>query len=118
MTLTLVTIFAVLALRAIERREEVRRIPLMINISYNLVAAIQDFRLERGDVTRALSTSGIPGPAVLAGIVRLRTQSAESLDSALSKLAADDSNRLQPRIADIRTSRDAFVVLRREVDQA
>src|SRR5258708_6770445 len=118
MTLTLVTIFAVLALRAIERRVEDSRIPLEINIYYDLFAAMQDLRRERGVVIRALSTSGIPDPAVLAGIVRLRTQSAESLDSALSKLAADDSNRLQPRIADIRTSRDAFVVLRREVDQA
>ena len=118
MTLTLVTIFAVLALHSVERREEVRRIPLVIDISYDLFAAIQDLRLERGDVNRALSTPGIPDPAVLAGIAKLRTQSAKSLDSAFTKLTAVDSNGLQPRIADIRANRDAFVQLRRDIDQA
>jgi signal transduction histidine kinase len=118
MTLTLVTIFAVLALRAVERREEVRRIPLVIDISYDLFAAIQDFRLERGDVNRALSTPGIPDPAVIAGIATLRNHSAKSLDSALAKLTAMDSNGLQSKIADIRTRREDFISLRREVDQA
>ena len=118
MTLTLVTIFAVLALHAIERREEVRRIPLVIDISYDLFAAIQDFRLERGDVNRALSTLAIPDPAVLTGIAKLRIQSAKSLDSAFSRLTAVYSIGLQPRIDDIRASRDAFIALRREVDQA
>ena len=57
MTLALVTIFALHALQAIERREVVRRIPVIVDISYDLFAAIQDFRLERGAVNRALAES-------------------------------------------------------------
>ena len=58
MTLALVTIFAILALEAFERREEVRRIPIIVDISYDLFAAIQDFRLERGAVNRATANAG------------------------------------------------------------
>ena len=70
MTPALVTIFAVVALRAVERREEVRRIPIIIDISYNLFAAIQDFRLERGDVNRALSAPGRPSAEVQDWLVK------------------------------------------------
>ncbi len=58
MTLALVTIFAILAEQALERREEVRRIPIIVDISYDLFAAIQDFRLERGAVNRAIADAG------------------------------------------------------------
>ena len=118
MTLALVLVFAVLALRAVERREEVRRIPLLIDISYDLFAAIQNLRLERGDVNRALAAPGIPDLAVQSGIVKIRTQSSISLDSALSKLAAMEVAGIEPRIEEIRVSRDDFLSLRRDVDAA
>lgn len=40
MTLVLVTIFAIYAMHALERREQARRIPLIVNISYDLFEAI------------------------------------------------------------------------------
>ena len=54
-TLALVSIFAIYAKYAVDRREEVRRIPLIVDVSYDLVASIQDFRLERGAVNRVLA---------------------------------------------------------------
>jgi len=87
MTLVLATIFAIYATNALERRDAVKRIPVIVDISYDLFAAIQDFRLERGAVNRALAAPDAAGPEVWSEIRSLRTQSAKSLDSALTKLS-------------------------------
>ena len=115
MTLALVTIFAVYGVHALERREEARRIPLIVNVSYDLFEAIQDFRLERGAVNRVLGEVAV-GDAQNE-IVKLRALSSKSLDSALTKLAAIDVPGLEPAIGLIKQRRDEFVELRREMDQ-
>ena len=117
MTLALVTIFAILAVQAFERREEVRRIPIIVDISYDLFAAIQDFRLERGAVNRATANAGDAG-TVQTEIMALRESSAKSLDSALAKLSSFTVEGVEPTIKEIEAGRQAFVTLRGAVDEA
>jgi signal transduction histidine kinase len=118
MTLALVVMFAVLALHAAERREEVRQVPLMIDISNDLFAAIQNFRLERGEVNRALASPGIPDLEVQSQIVEWRSESGKSLESALLKLAVMDADGIPLKIEEIRADRDALLSVRRDVDRA
>jgi signal transduction histidine kinase len=118
MTLVLVGIFALYAVHALERREEVRRIPPIVDVSYDLFAAIQDLRLERGAMNRALDAPEIAAAEVQAEIAKLRVQSAKSLDSALSKLAALEVEGIVKEIQEIGTSRDAFADLRPDGDLA
>jgi signal transduction histidine kinase len=118
MTLALVTIFAILAIEAFNRREEVRRIPIIVDISYDLFGAIQDFRLERGAVHRAIAMTGDGRSAAQAEIATLRESSAKSLDTALAKLGSFRVAGVEPSIEEIGASRQAFVALRAAVDQA
>jgi signal transduction histidine kinase len=117
MTLVLATIFAIYATNALERRDAVKRIPVIVDISYDLFAAIQDFRLERGAVNRALAAPDAAGPEVWSEIRSLRTQSAKSLDSALTKLSGIMTDGIDTAIEKIRKNRDAFGELRNEVDR-
>ena len=117
MTLVLVANFAMYAVHAMERREEVRRIPPIVDISYDLFAAIQDIRLERGAVNRAFTAPGAADGDVQSEIVKLRAQSGKSLDSALRKLAALKAEGIEKEIEEIEKSRDSFVDLRRDADQ-
>jgi signal transduction histidine kinase len=118
MTLGLVTIFAILAIEAFDRREEVRRIPIIVDISNDLFAAIQDFRLERGAVNRASAEVGVLRAAAEAEINALRDSSARSLDAALTKLASVKVDGTERVIAEIWARREEFVALRVPVDQA
>jgi signal transduction histidine kinase len=118
MTLALVTIFAILALHALERREEVRRIPIIVDISYDLFAAIQDFRLERGAVNRAVALAGNARSTAQAEVAALRESSAKSLDTALAKLSRFKVERVDATIEEIESSRQAFVALRAGADEA
>jgi signal transduction histidine kinase len=115
MTLVLVAIFALYGVRALERRDDARRIPLIVNVSYDLFAAIQDIRLERGAVNRVLGD--VAERDSLDEVVRLRAQSGKSLDSALTKLATIGVPGLEPAIQDIKQRRNEFAELRREIDQ-
>ena len=117
MTVMLVTIFAIFALQAIERREQARRTPVAIDISYDLFAAIQNVRLERGAVNRALGAPGIAGSDVQNELATLRAASARSLDSAFKKLETFKANGIEEQIEEIERSRDAFMTVRPEVDQ-
>jgi len=118
MTLALAIIFAIYAIHAIERREEVRRIPIIVDISYDLFAAVQNFRLERGAVNRALAAPEPAASGVQNDIAVLREQSGTSLDSALTQLAPFMAGAIESNIAEIGRSRTAFAQLQREVDQA
>ena len=118
MTLVLVAIFAIYAVHALERRAEARRIPFIVNISYDLFAAIQDFRLERGAVNRAVAGVGGTDSDAPAEIAKLRAQSGRSLDSALVKLAGLHMDGIAPQIAEIQRSRQDFVALRAAIDAA
>ncbi len=116
MTLALVTIFAVYALNALSRTQEARRIPLIVNVSYDLFEAIQDIRLERGAANRALSA--FPDPDVQNEIATLRMRSGKSLDSALAKLDAINVSGIADDVERVRESRQAFSVLRPQIDYA
>ena len=118
MTLVLATIFAVYAMHAVQRREEVRRIPVIVNISYDLFAAIQDVRLERGAVNRAMQVPEAAGADAQAEILDLRKSSGASLDSALSKLKAIMADGIEANIEEIRKARDEFSAIRVEADRA
>jgi signal transduction histidine kinase len=118
MTLALVTIFAILALQAFERREEVRRIPIIVDISYDLFAAILDFRLERGVVNRAIANAGNARSTAQAEIAVLRESSAKSLDTALAKLSSFKLEGVGPTIEEIESSRQVFIALRAAADEA
>ena len=117
MTVVLVANFALNALRAMERREDVSRIPPIVDVSYDLFASIQDLRLERGAVNRALAAFAADEANAQSEIARLRDQSGKSLDSALSKLAVLKTAGIDKELREIRESRDAFVELRREADR-
>ncbi|HXJ00314.1 MAG TPA: ATP-binding protein [Micropepsaceae bacterium] len=118
MTLVLVAIFAIYGARALERRDDARRIPAIVNISYDLFSAIQDFRLERGAANRALADFEVPGRDEKDEITKLRTQSGKSLDAALTKLQAVKVAGIEPELENIRKSRIAFVTLRTDIDHA
>jgi len=118
MTLALVTLFALLALQAFERREVVRRIPVIVDISYDLFAALQDFRLERGFVNRALAAPGIADSDTQKQIATVHTRAGTALDSALAKLGAFHIEGIDPDIEKISRSREIVTTLRQDVDQA
>jgi len=119
MTLALATIFAIYATHAIEQREDARRIPVIVDVSYDLLSAIQNFRLERGLVIRALSTSSeSAGSDLESQIVAARARSAKALDAGLIKLARFTAGKIAPEIEEIGKSRDAFVALQRDADEA
>jgi len=118
MTLVVVANFAIYALHAMERREDVRRVPSIIDVSYDLFASIQDLRLERGAVNRAVAVPDAAEPTVLSDIVRLRAQSGKSLDTALAKLVVLKPQGIGPELEEIKKSRELFALLRRDVDKA
>jgi signal transduction histidine kinase len=115
MTIALTVVFATYAFQARERREEVRRVPFLVNVSYDLFAAIQDLRLERGGVNRALAAPNLY-PDLKADIAKERALSGRALASGLEKLS--NLSGYTADIALIKTNRDSFDALRREVDQA
>ena len=81
-TLTLITTVSLLvvlgfqASSALAVRAVAQQIPLFVDASNDLFSAIQDIRLERGNVNRALSASQAATSATLENITHLRTQSA------------------------------------------
>jgi signal transduction histidine kinase len=115
MTLVLVIVFALYAMQARERREEVRKVPFYINVSYDLFAAVQDIRLERGTVNRALAAADLANQATQAEIAAERERSRGALDSGLKKLAGLEA--LGGKIAAIQRARAAFDESRAEVDK-
>jgi len=118
MTLALVTIFAVYAMQALQSRETARRVPLIIDASYDLFAAVQNLRMERGTVNTAFATPERVDSDTQNTIADLRVQSGKSLDSALGKVATLDVPAIPPTIDEIRRSREALAKARHDIDQA
>jgi hypothetical protein len=79
MTLVLVSICAVYAMGALESREEARRVPILVDVSSDLFTAIQNFRLERGNVNTALRTSTAIDTDSQSEIAKVRVGSAKAL---------------------------------------
>jgi signal transduction histidine kinase len=114
MTVTLVIIFAIYAMRALANEREAQRIPTIVDISNDLFTAIQGFRLERGAVTHALDIAAPGDNSDAAEIATQRATADKALGSALAKLAAIKMNGAQPILNDINENRTRLVVLRRE----
>jgi hypothetical protein len=93
MTLALVAVLAVYALDALKSQERARRVPAIIDISNDLFVAVQNFRLERGNVYTSLATPGIVAPMTQSAIMAERQRSRSALDSALVQLRPDAKGR-------------------------
>jgi signal transduction histidine kinase len=118
MTLVLVSICAVYAMGALESREQARRVPILVDISSDLFTAIQNFRLERGNVNTALRVSTAIDIDSQNEIAKLRIGSAKALDSALTKLISLKVDDAGPAIEAIGERRNALAQQRHEVDAA
>ena len=118
MTLMLVGIFAIYATRALERREQAGRVPSIVDVSYDLFAAVQALRIERGSVNAALAVTSLIDPDLKTEIITSRVQSEQSLDSAFVKLLGISARATAPAIEELRESHIAVAELRRKIDAA
>jgi signal transduction histidine kinase len=118
MTLALVAIFAVYAVQALQTRDTARRVPLIIDASYDLFGAVQTLRMERGTINTAFATPEPVDSDTQNTVADLRVQSAKSLDSALGKFGTLGVQEIAPVIEEIRQSRAALAEARQQIDQA
>jgi signal transduction histidine kinase len=118
MTFVLVTLFAVESFQALERREQARRVPSIVDLSSDLFVAIQDLRVERGMVNTSLATQDVASPDTRDQFARLRARSGAELDSALVKLDALPLKDTEPLIEQIRSGRVHLAELREAADAA
>jgi signal transduction histidine kinase len=118
MTLTLAIIFAVHAITALESEQHARRVPVIVGISKDLFAAVQNLRVERGQVNTSLATQDVIDPDTQNEIARLRVQSGKALDSALARLANVGVAETGQTVGEIRQYRDALAGLRHDIDVA
>jgi signal transduction histidine kinase len=118
MTLVLVAIFAGYAVRALESQEQARRVPILVDISNDLFAAIQNVRVERSAIHDSLVTPEAIDVAMQKEIGDTRARSAKALDSALAKMDAIALSKIGPAIGEIRESRNALTLLRGRIDPA
>ena len=118
MTLMLVGIFAIYATRALERREQAGRVPSIVDVSYDLFAAVQALRIERGSVNAALAMTSLVDPDLKTEIIKSRVESGRSLDSAFVKLLGISVKTTAPAIGELRESQIAVAELRRKIDAA
>ena len=88
MTLALVTVFAIYAMHALQSRESARRVPLMVDVSFDLFAGVQALRTERGTVNTALATADAADADLKSDIAEIRVRSSKALASARRKLEA------------------------------
>jgi signal transduction histidine kinase len=118
MTLALVAVLAVYADGARESQEQARRVPVIIDISNDLYAAVQNVRTERGNIYTSLAAPGPISAETQNEIAGLRVRSAKAMDSVLAKFASIGAQDAGPAVEDIRRERRAFEALRIEVDAA
>ena len=118
MTMTLVIIFALYAVRSLESERGARRIPIIVDISNDLFGAAQSFRLERGVVTRALDIVGQADETDRREAMMQRALADSALNSALAKLPAATITGTGAKLKEISESRNLQGALRRETDVA
>jgi signal transduction histidine kinase len=118
MTLALVAVFAVDALSALRSQEQARRVPVIIDISNDLYAALQNLRGERGAIYTALTAPDAISADTQRQIAALRARSTNALDSVLVKLRTVGPKDVASEIEAIRDERSAFAKLRYDVDTA
>ena len=115
LTVALVIIFALYAMRALGNEREAERLPAIVDISNDLFAAVQAFRLERGTVTHALDIVGHLDSTDATEIADERAKADKALDSALAKLPPIGLSGSQPLLREISESRNLYVALRGEI---
>ena len=118
MTLALVTILALYAGSARESQEQARRVPVIIDISTDLYAAIQNIRTERGNIYTSLAAPEPIGSETQNDIAAMRIRSEEALDSMLAEFASIGARDTAPAIDELSRERGTFAALRVEVDSA
>ncbi len=118
MTLVLVIIFAIDAVRAFESREQARRVPQIVDISTDLFTAVLNFRVERGTVNTGLATPDIDGRAEQSELAATRVRSAAALRSGLEKLRTIPMARVEGALERIEEARRALDEQRPLVDAA
>src|SRR6266699_508343 len=106
LTATLVIIFTIYAMRSLDKEREAQRIPVIVDISNDLFAAMQAFRLERGAITHALDIAAPGDNSDAADILAQRAKAEKALDSAFAKLAAIRLSRSQAFINQINENRN------------
>ncbi len=105
-------------MHALNAFREARRIPEIVDISNNLFAAVQNYRFERGAVTRALDFITKANEHDTTEIAMNRARADKALDAALAEIAAIKLRGFQPNISEIANSRSLFTALRAEADAA
>ena len=118
MTVALVGLFAISAIGALHARDQAARVPVIVDASNDLFAAIQAFRQERGTVNTLLYTADPADEMSLKEMAALRVRSKTMFDSALSKLKSMNFNDIQPVLNSIANERSAYAKIREEVDPA
>src|SRR5258706_355978 len=118
MTVVLVTIFTVYAVRALESDEQARRVPIIVDISSDLFSAIQDIRVERGAVNISLASPERGDVYTQKQIADLRGVSEGALDAPWANLAAVAWMDPVGAIHEIREGRKTLAMLRGRVDEA
>jgi signal transduction histidine kinase len=118
LTLVVVIIFAVYAMRAFGEQQRARRIPVLVDISDDLFSAIEDIRVERGNANASLVTTEIIDRRAQDETAPIRLRSAKAMDAALAKIAAIGLSDAQPAIDQLRATRASMTELRDEIDVA
>jgi signal transduction histidine kinase len=118
MTVALVLACAIYAQSATQAQEAARRVPTIIDISNDLLGAIQTLRLERGNVVASLVTPGVAILDTQNEIADLRQRYRKAMDLALEKSASIGMSGYETLVEDLRLRSGEFQALRQEVDAA
>lgn len=118
MTVMLVGILAIYAVRSAKSEQKALRVPTIIDISGDLFSAIQDVRLERALVASVLRSTDPADSAAQKQISARRNEFAKHLNTALTRISEIGVTGSGPIVASIRNSIDAYADMRRKVDGA
>ena len=118
LTMTILAILAIYALNAWQAREQTRPVPIIVDITQDLLTAIVNFRFERGTMSAALLSPMVVDGDTQREIASARALSRAALDTALTKLDAATFLEAGPDSKAIREDYGAFNAIRREADTA
>src|SRR5712691_5002686 len=118
LTMTILAILAIYALNAWQAREQTRPVPIIVDITQDLLTAIVNFRFERGTMSAALLSPMVVDGDTQREIASARALSRAALDTALTKLDAATFLEAGPDSKAIRGDYGAFNAIRREADTA
>jgi signal transduction histidine kinase len=108
MALSLTAHFASLAMESNAHREAVRRIPAIVDISFDLLTAVQSIRRERGATIAAFAIPDSAGSAAQDEIATAGAKAATAIETALTGLARLKGVETGLELETIRKSRNEF----------